>query len=299
MLKIAKPASSIGRFVRVARRKARSAVFHANRWVQYCRWRYRDVDENAGTPHGLSRPLIVSLTSYPPRFHLLPLTLKCLLSQSVRPDAVILWISHEDRDRLTPRILRLQEFGLTIRFCEDLRSYKKIVPTLREHPESFVVTADDDACYERDWLKGLVDGWRHDDEVVCHRAHRIRLHEDGLPRSYGGWDWETRSQEASPLIFPTGGGGVLYPPAVFAPDVCRQDLFMTLCPSADDVWLYWMMRSTGAVAKAIGSPPPMFWPAGRLDSLSHHNVGEGAGNDRQIRRMIDAFGFPGKAVSKP
>ena len=273
-------------------------MFHADRLFQYSRWLFGDVDQDAGAPHGLARPLIVSLTSYPPRFHLLPLTLKCLLSQSVRPDAVVLWIAADDRNRLTRRIIRLQDFGLTIRFCEDLRSYKKIIPTLREYPASYVVTADDDACYERDWLKALVCAWRDDTEVVCHRAHQIRVGDDALPLSYGRWEWESRTGDASPLMFPTGVGGVLYPPFVFHPDVCRQDLFMTLCPSADDVWLYWMMRSNGAVARTIGSPPPMIWPARRLASLSNQNVGEGAGNDRQIRRMIDEFGFPGKAVSK-
>ena len=38
----------------------------------------------------------MSLTSYPPRFGTLHLTLACLLDQSVKPDHLILWIARED-----------------------------------------------------------------------------------------------------------------------------------------------------------------------------------------------------------
>ena len=238
-------------------------------------------------------PWSISLTSYPSRFRLLPLTLKCLLSQSVRPDAVILWIAHGDRHRLTPDILRLEDFGLSIRFCEDLRSYKKIVPTLRDDPGRYIVTADDDAYFGRDWLKGLVNAWREDGEVVCRRAHRVRIGADGMPLGYDGWGWEIDAGDASPLVFPTSGGGVLYPPSVLAPEVCRQDLFMELCPTADDVWLYFMMRRTGALARRVGRGRPFVdWPVGIGGQLSHGNVGPGGGNDRQIVRMIEEFGFP-------
>lgn len=49
--------------------------------------------------HGLSVPLIVSLTSYSLRFKKLHLTLKCLLNQSIEPDKIILWISYDDKEK--------------------------------------------------------------------------------------------------------------------------------------------------------------------------------------------------------
>ncbi|WP_206026918.1 hypothetical protein [Jiella endophytica] len=288
------PFAGAGRTLRVATRKARSAAFHGTRVFQYCRWQVRDVDRRPGGPHGLSKPLIVSLTSYPPRFCLLALTLKCLLSQSMRPDAVILWIAHGDRDRLTPQILKLERFGLVIRFCEDLRSYKKIVPALAEYPDSYLVTADDDAWFDRHWLKSLVSQLRSDDEVLCRRAHLVRTGRDGLPLGYDAWDFEIAAGAASPLVFPTSGGGVLYPPGVFAPEVARSDRFMALCPTADDVWLYWMMRRRGVQARRVGQGRAFYgWPAAGIPSLSHGNVGTAGGNDRQIRQMIEVYGFPG------
>src|SRR5688500_19351966 len=75
--------------------------------------------------HNLSGELAVSLTSFPPRFDSLHLTLACLLDQSIRPDRVILWIAHQDMERLPVAVTSLEDRGLEIRECDDLRSYKK------------------------------------------------------------------------------------------------------------------------------------------------------------------------------
>jgi hypothetical protein len=75
----------------------------------------------ATKPHELRSPLIISLTSYPARFDKLPLTLKCLLSQSMAADRIILWIAYQDKSSLTPGILELQTTGLEIAYCDDLR----------------------------------------------------------------------------------------------------------------------------------------------------------------------------------
>ena len=166
-----------------------------------------------GKRHGLPSTLIVSLTSYPARFGTLHLTLKCLLSQSVAPDRVILWIAHSDRPYLTPAILKLQKVGLQIEFCDDLLSYKKIIPALRCFPSSFIVTADDDLHYWSTWLEELINGYQEDPSgVICHRAHRIQLGADKLPAAYNQWEFETLRTDSSALNFQTGGAGALYPP---------------------------------------------------------------------------------------
>src|SRR3954453_22025150 len=77
--------------------------------------------------HGLPGKLIVSLTSYLPRFATLALTLRGLLDQSVAADRTILWLTREDRRNLPPDVISLVDYGLEIRECEDWRSYKKLV----------------------------------------------------------------------------------------------------------------------------------------------------------------------------
>ena len=118
-------------------------------------------------PHRLPGVLVVSLTSYPPRFGTLALTLRSLLCQTVRPDHLILWIAPADFALLPQSVRRLQARGLTIRLAEDIKSYKKIIPALDQFPDAFIVTADDDLFYWQSWLEELVKGAEPSAPVVA------------------------------------------------------------------------------------------------------------------------------------
>src|SRR5699024_8234373 len=140
------------------------------------------------------------------------------------------------------------------------RSYKKIIPVLDKYPHSYVVTADDDVYYWRNWLKELVDGYLHSEaNVVCHRAHKIVLQGGGLPALYSDWSHLIGSTVVSPLLFPAGLGGVLYAPGVFHQDVGNKILFFDLCYTTDDVWLYWMHRMNNSVIKVLGTTRYTLW----------------------------------------
>ena len=245
-----------------------------------------------GKAHGLPGPLIISLTSYAARFGTLSLTLKALLHQSIKPDHVVLWLDEEDEDRLPADVLALTSEGLEITTCPKWRSFTKIMPTLDAFPESFIVTADDDIYYPRDWLAGLVDGLSGGAKIACHRAHRVTLNAENLPRNYDDWAHNITHPERSPLVFLTGVMGVIYSPGVFHPDVSRQDLFSELCPSSDDVWLYWMHRLAGVEAQKIGSRSRILeWEGSQAQSLQLSNVA-GSGNDRAIQAMLGKYGWP-------
>ncbi|WBU64481.1 glycosyltransferase family 2 protein [Paracoccus aerodenitrificans] len=243
--------------------------------------------DSHAAPHGLDAPLVVSLTSYRPRFPALEMVLASLLRQSVAPDRIMLWLAEADMAELPQQIA---ELDLEIRVCPDWRSYKKIIPTLQDMPDSYIVTADDDIYYAQDWLEQLVR--RADAGVVCHRGHRISLGEDGLPRSYDDWRRNITSPDSGPLVFPTGVGGVLYAPGVFNPDVTDAGKFQGLAPSADDVWLYWMHRLAGSRPAKIGQNFRVIeWPGSQAENLRSTNLGTG-GNDRAIQAMLGEYGWP-------
>jgi hypothetical protein len=238
-------------------------------------------------------PVYVSLTSYPARFGTLATTLKCLLMQTFQPEAVLLWIAEDDMARLPHDVLRLTHYGLQIRTCPDLRSYKKIIPALRWSPDAFLVTADDDCYYSSRWLAQMVGAWTpYSREVICHRAHRIRLDSEGQPLPYMSWDLELRTESAHPLNFMTGVGGVLYPPGSLPAEVLDEHLFQKLCAGCDDVWLWWMLRKNGYWVRKIRGPWPLIhWSQSQLSSLYQENVLE-HGNDLAISAMVRHFGFP-------
>lgn len=244
------------------------------------------------SPHGLDTPLIVSLTSYRPRFTHLSLTLRCLLRQSIQADKIILWISEEDMQYLPADVLVLKDAGVMIGTTENTRSYKKILPTLRDHPNATIVTADDDAFYAENWLRDLVEGFKTTGaKVVSRRAHELRFDPNGALMPYTQWHTNVRGPQQSSLLFPTGVCGVLYRPDALDPRVLDYALAQKLCPSADDVWLYWMQRMAGTTAYLLpGRTRVLEWELEQTESLRRDNVDKG-GNDAQIANMIERFGL--------
>ena len=244
--------------------------------------------------HGLPGKLFVSLTSYPPRFATLHLTIRSLLDQSVRPDAILLWIAHDDIAALPDAVRAFESEGLLVRPCEDLRSFKKLVPAIEQFPDAYLASADDDLYYPPHWLAALVDSFDPARPVIsCHRAHRVKW-EEGKIAPYVSWAKDVQDASArmpSVDILPTTGAGALFFPGCFGNDVCDRALFQAICPEADDLWFYWMSRKAGSRHRKVGGKLPMIpWPRSQEVSLFTTN-GPG-GNDRQIQNLLMSIGPP-------
>ncbi|WP_144107716.1 glycosyltransferase family 2 protein [Paraburkholderia sp. BCC1886] len=236
--------------------------------------------------------IAVSLTSYPPRFKTLHLTLKTILLQSIRPCAVVLWIAKEDFHLLPVNVLLLEKWGLTIRICDNLRSYKKLIPALSAYKGLAVVTADDDVVYWKRWLADLASEYREGyPEILCHRMHVVKTDSEGLPAKYNDWQWCSESLQSSPLNFATGVGGVLYPPSAFDGEAVNVQKMAGLCPRGDDIWFYWMARSKGIFVRKVRSSGTIrFWRGSQDVALWKSNI-ESDENDAQIAAMLEEYGF--------
>ncbi len=246
--------------------------------------------------HRLPGTLIVSMTSYPARFEALQLTLKCLMNQTVRPDLIILWVAGEEMSLIPESLKRLQGAEFIIRGCDDFRSYNKLVHALREYPHAFVITVDDDVMYELDCIERLVRAYDTvEPTVVCHRAHRPTYSKDGKLNPYR--DWQRRVDDApselpSEDLFPTGVGGVLYPPGSLSPAVLNTSLMMELCPTCDDSWFFFQGRQAGSkVRRAPGaSSQPIEWPSTQAGALRTQH--EGGRKDEQLQALCRHLGLP-------
>lgn len=200
--------------------------------------------------------VVVTLTTFPQRISEVHLAIGSILLQRFKPDAVELWLARDQfpsgEGALPPKLGRLVRFGLSIRWCDDLRSYKKLLPALEAHPDAILVTADDDAFYPSEWLERLHAGHlEHPSCVCCHRAHRITFGESGNRLPYMEWASEVTGVEPSPLNFFTGVGGVLYPPGRLHADVARHELASRLAPTADDVWFWAMAIRAGSAIHVV------------------------------------------------
>lgn len=249
--------------------------------------------------HGLPRPLYVSLTSFPQRYAVLPITLRSLLAQSLRPDAVLLWLTDAERRSLPSDVSRLERRGLTILSGDaDLRSYAKLVYALAAHPEAVIVTADDDTYYWRGWLASLVAAHRREPRAIwCHRAHWITLDAQGSARPYADWEQRTSRLEGDRL-FATGVGGVLYPPGALHPDALDRGAFGRLAPTADDLWFYWQAMRAGTPVRRVPTRRPLRSWIGTSAGLAEDNVGRSR-NDEQLAALVAAYGTPWSAPHTP
>jgi hypothetical protein len=276
-----------GRAARFVRRLGRNVLGWGARFGARRRLRR----PRPGKRHGLGGELIVSLTSYPARYDTLHLTLGCLLDQSIEADRTILWIAHQDVGQLPAAVRELERRGLEIRSCDDLRSFKKLVPALEAFPSAFIATADDDIHYPRDWLETLVAG-SEAGVITCHRAHRMKRAPDGRLLPYLDWSFDIQdagSGSPSADILPTGVGGVLYPPDCLDPRATDREMFERLCPHGDDLWFYWCARTAGTLYRKVGGKfRAMPWPGTQDSSLWTSN--EAGGNDRMIRALEAEFG---------
>lgn len=244
--------------------------------------------------HDLPSRLIVSLTSYPERFGSLHLTIRSLLDQSVRPDSVILWVDHAAAAAVPLAVKDLEGDLFSVKATEDVRSFTKIVPALLEYPDAFIVTADDDIYYPDFWLQRLTNAFDPAHPTIAyHRGHRIRRQADGRFAPYK--DWERRVNDKESLlpgvdVFPTGVGGVLYPPASLPRLTTDRALFERLSPTCDDSWLYFMWRQTPWKAKRTPGEMPKFveWPTTQRQSLQAFHLG--GMKDQHLQALSDEFG---------
>ena len=260
--------------------------------------------KDRGVEPDSGRNIVVSLTSYPARMPEAQYTLFSLLKQSLKPNKVLLWLGEEqfpNREQDIPeKILALQKNGLDIRWTKDIKSYKKLVPALREYPDAIIVTADDDLFYDPHWLGLLYADYQRNScapMVYAHRAHRIQTSLGGQILPYFAWLAAPRAGlQDGPSWFnlATTGAGALFPPHVLQADMLREEVFCALAPSADDIffWAAAVMKDTkitvveGNFATLI---PTMSTPLDDEDScLSVRNVLQGK-NDEQLAGILARY----------
>lgn len=189
------------------------------------------------------KKIIISLTSFPERIFYIHKCLYSLMNQEYKPNMIILWLSKsqfpDGKENLPNNLLELEKYGLTIRWLEgDIRSYKKLIPALKEFGDEIIVTADDDLYYPSDWLLKLVNAYQNDpDSIHCHLITRLSISKEGI-KSIKREKWMRDSYSFNNKIL--GVGGTLYPPHCLSEEVFNEQVFLDLAPTSDDIW-FWAM----------------------------------------------------------
>ncbi len=183
--------------------------------------------------------LIVSLTSYEKRINYAHISIESVFNQNLKPDLVILWLSRKEfnEEKIPKKIKRLESRGLLIKYVnENIKSYKKLFYALKKYQKSIIITIDDDTIYSKNFIKNLYSTYESNKNcVIANRCSKILKKSNNIVDKYVKWPIIT-SPGKSYNFFPTGIGGILYPPDILNDEVFNKDLFSSLCEDADDVW---------------------------------------------------------------
>ncbi|MDE5689953.1 MAG: glycosyltransferase, partial [Duncaniella sp.] len=189
-------------------------------------------------------------------------------------------------------------------YASEIRSYRKLIPALKDFPEDVIVTIDDDSEYHPNMLGSILRiHKRFPDHIIAHRTRRI------VPdKPYRKWPklrwyhfiW--RKIKISPNIIQTGVGGVLYPPHSLKADMLDEKLFTKLAPTTDDLWFWAAAVANGCTVIPVPYGPynkPKGLGKPREISLKNVNVKAGAtGNDDSFKAILEAYPFLKKELDK-
>lgn len=263
-------------------------IFLKRIWQKYPSSKYGITKEKR------NQKVIVSLTSYPKRISTVWLTIETLLRQRMKPDMIILWLANEQfpngLEDLPSNLTVLQNRGLTIRFCDDIRSHKKYYYVMQEFPEDLIILTDDDAFYTKDLVSELIRMHSENPhEIVC-MTPAIMTGIDKLPSQWRSPYYDEKV-EHSMYAQPYTGQGTLYPPhCLDESEVFNKKLIMELCPTADDLWLFYMaMRKrtfTTSIYRFRSIPITIYTTS--LTSLWYINAEDGQ-NDVQWKKMLEFY----------
>lgn len=251
-----------------------------------------------------SDDFIFSLTSYGKRvYESLPYALYSLIVQSLSPKKIVVYLDNDNwsDDKLPLLLQHLKKVGVDIRYCKDIKSYKKLLPALKDFPNNPIITLDDDFYYNIDyhlWMRKAYDN--SNKKTILGQWGCIPKMMNGKYLPYSEWKDCKYANEDSEISF--FGSCCCYPPHVFDDEIFNEKIFMTYCPTADDIW-FWAMEERLKIKKQYITPYGyglnrsvnriVEYEGNQQDTLMFHNVIEGK-NDKQLRNVIDYYHLENK-----
>lgn len=238
--------------------------------------------------------IVVSLTTYGQRLNFVHLAVASIMLQTLKANRIILWLGDELQNQELPEMLKLlQQYGLEIYYTRDIRSYKKLIPTLKLCPQDTIITIDDDLIYDVCLLEHLIKAHlRNPNCIYGVRCHKIVIKE-GVIAPYAEWEREVTTPEESLLLLPTTGAGVIFPPHSLDEEVFNEDVFLNICPSTDDIWFKVMSLKNGFMtgkAPSTNSSGVDYFLNLNLDKsgLNSQNLGSDV-NGENIRTLLTKY----------
>lgn len=242
--------------------------------------------------------VIVSLTSYGRRVAsgVVCYSIYSILRQTLQPKQIILWLTTGEWDdmSLPDKVKRLKDYGIEIRYCENMRSYTKLIPTMLQYPNNTIITIDDDILYPRTLIEELNKTHAIYPQAIIASYMRKPNLNDGKFLPYVTWKLDKPSSPTKNSL-PLGVGGCLYPPSSLKREMLDYYLAKSICPLADDLWFWAAGLAVGTQKYALKdkyesvSFDAIYQHFHSGSALQHANVKGHSGltNDEQIQAALE------------
>ena len=209
-----------------------------------------------------NKKIIVSMTSYPARIKYVSTVIESILNQTMKADAVILWLAEEqfpDKEEQLPPTLKtmIRDKKVILRWCDDLKPHKKYFYAFQEFPHDLIITIDDDIVYSTDMIEKLYRSYqKHPDAVSALRAH-LMVYDENAFAPYGNWvkAYDGAVGIPSMQLFSTGEKGILYPVELFDQKLLDRKAIIDNCLYSSDIWLKLMEIACGIPAVLADHTP--------------------------------------------
>lgn len=193
--------------------------------------------------------LIISMTSFPPRINGVSKVWYSIFRQNVDRSlykAVLVLAEPEfpKKEESLPEDLRIvvEAFNIEIIWTQyNIKSHKKLIPTLLKYPNDDILVIDDDVIREEGWLACFIeDHKKHPNDIIAGTI-LYHLKNDEFIRYpnflVGCTDFGEIIKNGRPA---NGAGGTLYPKNTFTDKrFFDEELFMNLSPTSDESWQFY------------------------------------------------------------
>lgn len=229
--------------------------------------------------------ITVSLTSYGKRLDLVHIAIKSIMMQTMKADAIVLYIAEEDSQGKIRQEEELVRAGLRIeRNVKDLKSHKKYFYAVQDYPQSLIVTVDDDTIYDDRLLEDLYEKHlEYPEAVICRRGHRMTK-SDGKVAPYELWQGCVKSEMPEKGICATGVGGVLYPCGRYREAFLDESGIRENAFYGDDLWLKTIELIWGISTYAMGELTVRVIEGSQEEALYKENA-DNRRNDEYVDRL--------------
>lgn len=199
--------------------------------------------------NGLEMPSpVISLTSISTRISRVEATVRSILTQTVVPHSINLYISEEPYlidegiSSTDTWLKKIADLGVNIYQVKNIGPYRKQYPVITQLRNASaaestpIITIDDDVIYPSNIIERLMLGFASGDAVVAHRGREIAF---SGPVFSDYKSFAAPSKNISFLNMGTGKNGIAYRLRHF-PKQCEHYIGHVLAPTADDIWCKWV-----------------------------------------------------------